>query len=350
MVRVFNFSAGPSTLPVPVLEQAQAELLDYQGTGMSVMEMSHRSAPFEKILGQAEADLRALLNVPENFRVLFLQGGASLQFAMAPMNVPSTWAYAVTGTWGEKAVESNAEGRVVWSGKEDGYRNVPTEVDLVDADLLHLTTNETIQGVQYDALPEVDVPLVADMSSDFLSRPVDLSPYGLVYAGAQKNIGPAGLTFVLVREDLLEVKPNGLPPMLDYRVHAKNGSLYNTPPAWSIYVSGLTLAYLRQNGGLKAAAERNARKAAILYDAVDASGGFYQGHAAPEARSQMNVVFTLASPELTNAFVKGAEERGMDGLKGHRSVGGIRASIYNAFPEEGCVALAEWMGEFSDRR
>ncbi|CAN5515599.1 3-phosphoserine/phosphohydroxythreonine transaminase [soil metagenome] len=350
MARVFNFSAGPSTLPLPVLEQAQAELLDYRGTGISVMEMSHRSAPFEDILARAEEDLRALLNVPDDFKVLFLQGGASLQFAMATMNLPGTWAYAVTGTWGEKAVESNPEGRVVWNGKEDGYRNVPTEIDPVDADYLHLTTNETIQGVQYDRLPEVGIPILADMSSDFLSRPVDLSPYGLVYAGSQKNVGPAGLTFVLVREELLGAKPNGLPPMLDYRVHAKNGSLYNTPPAWSIYVSGLTLAYLRENGGLEAAAARNARKAAILYEAIDASGGFYQAHAAPEARSQMNVVFTLASPELTNAFVKGAEAREMDGLKGHRSIGGIRASIYNAFPEEGCVALAEWMAEFADRR
>ncbi|RYG46863.1 3-phosphoserine/phosphohydroxythreonine transaminase [bacterium] len=348
MARIFNFSAGPSTLPVPVLEQAQAEMLDYRGTGMSVMEMSHRSAAFEGIIGQAEADLRTLLNVPDDYRVLFLQGGASLQFAMAPMNLPGEWAYAVTGTWGEKAVESGG-GSVVWSGQEDGYRNVPKEIE-GDADFVHITTNETIQGVQYYGTPTAGGLLVADMSSDFLAYPLDVRPFGLIYAGAQKNLGPAGLTVVIVRDDLLAAKVNGLPPILDYRVHAKNGSLYNTPPAWSIYVSGLGLNYLLENGGLEAAHERNARKAAILYEAIDGSGGFYQGHAAPEARSHMNVVFTLADPHLTDAFVKGAEERGMDGLKGHRSVGGIRASIYNAFPEEGCVALAEWMGEFAGSR
>jgi phosphoserine aminotransferase len=353
--RVFNFSAGPSTLPLPVLERAQAEMLDFGGTGMSVMEMSHRSAAFEGILHAAQSDLRALLAVPDDYRVLFLQGGASLQFSMIPMAflAPDAFAeYIVTGAWGQKAHEAAriaGDARVAWDGGTNGYRDVPAEIPTSAAAYVHLTSNETIHGVQFPTDPAWNAPLVCDMSSDILSRPVDVARYALIYAGAQKNMGPAGATVVLVREDFLARQRSGLPPMLDYRVHAKNDSMYNTPPTWSIYVCGLVYRYLLDTGGLTAAQARNEAKARALYDAIDGSGGFYRGHAAPGARSRMNVVFTLRDAALTNAFVKEAEARGMDGLKGHRSVGGCRASVYNAFPAEGCDELARFMREFAHR-
>jgi phosphoserine aminotransferase len=353
--RVFNFSAGPSTLPLPVLERAQAEMLDFGGTGMSVMEMSHRSAAFEGILHAAEADLRALLAVPDDYRVLFLQGGASLQFSMIPMAFLASDAYAeyvVTGAWGQKAHEAGrlaGDARVAWDGGEGGYRDVPDEIPASAAAYVHFTSNETIHGVQFPTDPAWDAPLVCDMSSDILSRPVDVARYALIYAGAQKNMGPAGATVVLVRDEFLARQRPGLPPMLDYRVHAKNDSMYNTPPTWSIYVCGLVYRYLLDTGGLTAAQARNEAKARALYDAIDGSDGFYQGHAAPGARSRMNVVFTLRDAALTDAFVKEAEARGMDGLKGHRSVGGCRASVYNAFPGEGCDELARFMREFAHR-
>lgn len=352
--RVFNFSAGPSTLPLPVLEQAQAEMLDYRGTGMSVMEMSHRSAPFEGILAEAQADLRTLLGIPEGYRTLFLQGGASLQFAMIPMAfLPQGERadYVVTGAWGQKAVESArtlGEAHVLWDGNEEGFKYVPNEI-ASDAAYVHTTSNETIHGVQFPTDPVTNAPLVCDMSSDILSRPIDVSRYALLYAGAQKNMGPAGATLVIVSDELLARHKANLPPMLDYRVHVKNDSMYNTPTTWSIYICGLVYKQLLATGGLEGAQARNEEKASLLYTAIDNSEGFYKGHAAHDSRSRMNVVFTLRDDALTNSFVKEAEAAGLDGLKGHRSVGGCRASIYNAFPIEGCRELAGFMEAFAHR-
>ena len=352
--RVFNFSAGPGTLPVPVLERVRDELLNHGGSGMSVLEMSHRGGPYDRIHAEAQADLRTLMGIPEGYRTLFLQGGASLQFTMVAQSF-GNGDYIVTGAWGEKAVESarlEGRGNVAWDGKPDGYSCVPQgdEISLhADADYVHITTNETIGGVQWPADPRFDLPLVCDMSSDVLSRPVDVSRYALLYGGAQKNMGPAGATLVVVRDDMLERVPEGLPPMLDYRLQAENDSRYNTPPTFAIYVCGLVYKHLLETGGLAAAGGRNAKKAKTIYDAVDASGGFYRGHAEAEARSTMNVVFTLPDEERTKAFVKEAGANGLDGLKGHRSVGGVRASIYNAFPQEGCDALAAFMAEFARR-
>ena len=355
--RLHNFSAGPGTLPEPVLERVRDEMLNHGGSGMSVLEMSHRGGPYDAIHAAAEADLRALMGIPDDYRVLFLQGGASLQFTMLAMALgrgERGGDYVVTGTWGEKAVEAaRIEGtpRVAWDGAAEGYRRIPRneELDLAsDAAYVHITSNETIQGVQWEGDPDFPT-LVCDMSSDILSRPVDVARYALLYAGAQKNMGPAGATVVIVRESLLERLPKGLPPMLDYRLQAKNDSRYNTPPTFSIYVSGLVYRHLLESGGLPTAATRNARKAALLYDVIDGSEGFYRGHAAPESRSTMNVVFTLPDEARTSAFLKEATDQGFDGLKGHRSVGGLRASIYNAFPLEGCEALAAFMQDFATR-
>ncbi len=354
--RLFNFSAGPSTLPVSALEQARDELLNFRGSGTSVMEMSHRSAPFEAILGEAETDLRSLLSIPSSYKVLFLQGGASLQFSIVPiafLGEGSEADYVVTGAWGKKAVESaKLEGKVnvVFDGKADNYRDIKPFEELSlnpNASYVHFTSNETIQGVEYPADPVSAAPLVCDMSSDILSRPVKIENYGIVYAGAQKNMGPAGLTVVIIRDDLLAKIPQNLHPMLDYRLQAENGSMYNTPPCWSIYVSGLVYKHLHATGGVEGAFARNQEKAGVVYSAIDASNGFYKGHAACRARSLMNVTFTLANDDLTNAFVKQAEAEGLDGLKGHRSVGGIRASLYNAFPLEGAKALADFMSAFA---
>lgn len=355
--RVFNFSAGPSTLPVPVLEKAQSELLNYQGAGMSVMEMSHRGGPFERIHQQTKSDLKELLSIPDSHEILFLQGGASLQFAMIPMAFQAegqTSRYVITGAWGKKALESAkmlGATEVVWDGKADNYRDVPSEIPAAGDNVAytHLTSNETIQGVRFTGDPAWGGSLICDMSSDILSRPVDVAKYDLIYAGAQKNMGPAGVVLAIVSKELLARHKDGLPPMLDYRVHVENDSMYNTPPTWAIYICGLVYRHLLDNGGLEAVAERNARKANILYDAIDNSGGFYNGHAAKDARSWMNVTFTLGSEDLTKAFIKEATAKGLDGLKGHRSVGGCRASIYNAFPEEGCAALAELMNDFAKR-
>lgn len=354
--RVFNFSAGPSTLPLPVLQQAQAEMLDFRGTGMSVMEMSHRSAAFEHILAEAQADLRSLLGIPDGYRTLFLQGGASLQFAMIPMaflNPGERADYVVSGAWGQKAVESArtlGEACVAWDGSEDNFRSTPSEIPAGNgAAYLHTTSNETIHGVQFPGDPAVEAPLVCDMSSDILSRPVDIAKYALIYAGAQKNMGPAGATLVVISDELLAKHKSNLPPMLDYRIHVKNDSMYNTPTTWSIYICGLVYKFLLATGGLEGAKARNEEKAELLYGAIDASEGFYQGHAVVEARSNMNVVFTLRDDSLTKTFVKEAEAAGFDGLKGHRSVGGCRASIYNAFPVEGCRELAGFMEAFAHR-
>jgi phosphoserine aminotransferase len=354
--RIYNFSAGPSTLPVPVLEEARDDLLNYKGSGMSVMEMSHRAKPFETIIGEAEADLRELVGIPDNYRVLFLQGGASLQFSMVPMaflGQGQTADYVVTGSWGKKAVDgAKLEGqvKVVWDGKPDGYRSVPDAIEASpDAAYVHMTSNETIQGVQFKSDPVVGAPLVCDMSSDILSRPIDVEKYALIYAGAQKNMGPAGVAVVIVRDDMLAKVPEGMHPMLDYRLQAENGSMYNTPPTWSIYICGLVYKHLLREGGLDERLKQNEEKANLIYAAIDGSNGFYRGHADPKCRSNMNVTFTLPSDELTKAFLAEAGGQSLDGLKGHRSVGGCRASVYNAFPKEGCEVLAEMMADFARR-
>ncbi len=355
--RVFNFSAGPATLPVSVLERARAEMLNYKGCGMSVMEMSHRSKAFEGIIGEAETDLRRLLSIPDNYKVLFLQGGASLQFAMIPMNLlpaGSSADYILTGSWGQGAIKEAKKLGTVREAATTADTNFnrlpkPEEVKLDSgAAYLHFTSNETIFGVEFEDEPGTgDVPLVCDMSSDFISRPTDISKYGLIYAGAQKNAGPSGATMVIIREDLLDRVPDNLPAMLDYRNLAKSGSMYNTPPCYSIYICGLVFKWLIEEiGGLDKIAALNREKAAILYDAIDASDGYYRGHAEKDCRSLMNVTFRLPSEELENKFVKEATAAGLDGLKGHRSVGGLRASIYNAFPKEGVSRLVEFMSDF----
>jgi phosphoserine aminotransferase len=356
--RVFNFSAGPAVLPVPVLEQAQSELVSLPGVGMSILEVSHRSKVFEDVLFRAEADIRQLANVPPNYKVLFLQGGASLQFAMVPMNLlpaDGTADYLVTGVWASKAAdEAKKIGKVhiAATTKAEQFTRVPRAEEIVltpGAAYVHMTSNNTIYGTEWKTLPEVgDVPLVSDTSSDMFSRPIDVARHGVIYAGAQKNMGPAGVTVVIVREDLLARSPVSLPVMLSYAVHAENGSLYNTPPVFAIYVLGLVMRWLIGQGGLAAVAKMNERKAARLYAEIDRTG-FYRGTAQKDSRSLMNVTFRLPSEELEKTFIKDAEKHGLDGLKGHRSVGGIRASIYNAFPEAGVDALAGFMQEFERR-
>ena len=358
--RVWNFSAGPATLPLPVLERIRDELLALPGAGASVLEISHRSAAFDRIIEAAEADLRELLAIPRTHHLLFLPGGASLQFSMAPMNLMAgaPGVYVVTGSWGEKALaEARRIGRaeLVWSGAGGGYRSVP---DLREVEVpsmvayLHVTSNETIQGVELpDGFEPADgPPVVCDASSDFLARPVAVERYGLLYAGAQKNAGPAGVTIAILREDLLERIPDGLPTMLDYRTHVSQSSRYNPPPVFAIYGVGLVVRWLLDEvGGLEKMHERNLEEAALLYDAIDASEGFYRGHAHPGARSIVNVTFRLPSEELERAFLEEARDAGLVELGGHRSVGGIRASIYNAMPLEGVRALRELMDAFRAR-
>lgn len=326
------------------------------GAGVSILELGHRSAEFSAIMAAAEANLRTLLKLPDNYRVLFLQGGSRLQFSMVPMNLlgDRTADYIVTGSWGSKALaEAKREGsiHVAWNGSESQYNCLPSDDDLEltsNAAYVHFTSNETIQGVQFAAEPKTgEVPLVCDASSDFLSRPLDIARYGLIYACAQKNAGPAGVTVVIIRDDLVEQTPDGLPGMLSYRNHVENDSRYNTPPTFGIYIVKLVTDWLLGTiGGLEAMHEKNREKAALLYKAIDDSDGFYTGHAAPECRSLMNVTFRLPSDELQAKFVAEAAKRNLCSLKGHRSVGGIRASIYNAMPPEGVAALAELMTEF----
>jgi phosphoserine aminotransferase len=355
--RVFNFSAGPAVLPLPVLEQAQRELLNFQGAGMSVLEMSHRSAAFEDIIHRAEADLRALLAIPTNYKVIFLQGGASLQFSMLPMNLRPEGAsadYIVTGSWAQTALKEAkklGQARSAASTEAENFTRIPaqTELDLdPNAAYLHFTSNNTIFGTQWatEPVPVNNVPLACDASSDILSRPLDLNKYGIIYAGAQKNMGPAGVTVVIIREDLLERVPAKMPSLLDYKLLAEKESLYNTPPTFPIYITGLVARWLLDNGGLAASEQRNQAKAALLYKAIDGSQGYYRGHAQADSRSLMNVTFRLATEALEKKFIKEATAQGLDGLKGHRSVGGLRASIYNAFPVEGVEALVQFMAEF----
>ncbi|MBM3779613.1 MAG: 3-phosphoserine/phosphohydroxythreonine transaminase [Acidimicrobiia bacterium] len=355
MTRIFNFAAGPAVLPLPVLEEAQRDLVALPGVGMSVMELSHRSKTFEDILHLAEADMRALAAIPERYKVLFLQGGASLQFSMVPMNLlaPGTTAdYIDTGSWAVKAIkEAKRVGsvNVAASTKAEGYSRLPTPGELKltpGAAYVHMTGNNTIEGTEWRALPPVgDAPLVCDASSDIFSRPIDITKFGVVYAGAQKNLGPSGLTLVILREDLLERSTDALHTMLDYRTHVQNDSLYNTPPTFGVYMLGLTMKWLLSLGGLEAVAEMNERKAGKLYAEIDRTG-FYRGTAKREDRSLMNVTFRLPTEALEGAFDTAATKEGLDGLKGHRSVGGMRASIYNAFPEAGVDALVQFMREF----
>ncbi|MFC4158517.1 3-phosphoserine/phosphohydroxythreonine transaminase [Chitinimonas lacunae] len=357
MSPVFNFSAGPAVLPKEVLLEVQNELLDWHGTGMSVMEMSHRGKEFMQIAAEAEEDLRNLMGIPKNYHILFLQGGASTQFAMVPMNLlrgRSSIDFINSGHWSKLAIKEArkyASTNVVASGEESGYANIPPEDTWKrdpEAAYLHYTSNETIGGLEFPYVPNSgDVPLVCDMSSNFLSRPIDVSRFGCIYGGAQKNIGPAGLTIVIIRDDLLGQTVPGTPTMFDYRIHADGDSMYNTPPTFAVYVAGLVFKWLQRQGGLKAIEQRNIEKAALLYETIDTSSGFYICPVDRPFRSRMNVPFRLADESLDEAFVKAAQARNLLQLKGHRAMGGMRASIYNAMPLEGVKALCAFMQDFS---
>ncbi len=357
--RIYNFSAGPAILPVEVLEKAKSELLSLNGIGMSVMEISHRSKHFEPILEGATSGIRELLNIPDNYQILFLQGGASLQFSMIPLNfLPEneTADYVVTGAWGKKALKEAKKcgnANVIFSTAEEGFKSVPTQDELTfseDANYIHYTSNETIEGVEfkYD-LDGSGIPVVCDMSSNILSKPIDLEKYALIYAGAQKNIGPSGVTLVIIRDDLIEKVPDAQHSMFDYRALAANNSMLNTPNTWGIYIINLVCEHLKKHGGLAEMEKKNEEKAQILYNAIDSSDGFYRGHADKAARSLMNVTFRLPSEELEKQFAAEAAAQKLDGLKGHRSVGGIRASIYNAFPRKGVEALVDFMKDFAQK-
>lgn len=354
MARVYNFNAGPAALPLPVLEKAQAELLDLAGSGMSVMEMSHRSKEYAAVNDQAEANVRKLLGVSDDYAVLFLQGGASLQFAMIPMNLrrPGKSAdYVDTGSWASKAIkEAKLTGatNVVWSGKEESYMRAPKQAELklsADAEYVHICSNETIGGIRFPEFPTTDAPLIADMSSEIMSRVIDVSKFGMIYAGAQKNIGPSGLALVILRKDLIERTPENVPIFLRYATHAEEKSLYNTPNTWGVYVLKLVTDWMDSLGGVAGMQKINERKAATLYGVIDSSD-FWRSPTDRDCRSIMNVVWRLPSEELEEQFVSEAKKAGMIGLKGHRSVGGIRASIYNAVPQEAVDALVAFMKEF----
>ncbi|MBR1931997.1 MAG: 3-phosphoserine/phosphohydroxythreonine transaminase [Lachnospiraceae bacterium] len=355
MARVYNFSAGPAVLPEEVLKEAAEEMLDYKGTGMSVMEMSHRSKAYDTIIKEAEADLRELMNIPDNYKVLFLQGGASQQFAMIPMNLMKNKVadYIVTGQWAKKAYQEAAlygKANKIATSEDETFSYIPDCSDLPiseDADYVYICENNTIYGTKFKTLPNTKgKPLVADVSSCFLSEPVDVTKYGVIYGGVQKNIGPAGVVIVIIREDLIteDVLP-GTPTMLRYKVHADAESLYNTPPAYGIYICGKVFKWLKKKGGLQAMKEYNEKKAKILYDYLDESK-LFKGTVRKEDRSLMNVPFVTGSEELDAKFVKEAKEAGFENLKGHRTVGGMRASIYNAMPIEGVEKLVEFMKKF----
>lgn len=357
MGRIFNFSAGPSILPVPVLEKVQKDFVDYQGKGMSLVEMSHRGKVYEDIHNTAVSLLRELIGIPANYKILFLGGGATLQFGMIPMNF--LWGgkscdFTNTGAWAKKAIEDARKiGKVniVWDGKSDNYLNLPDPKTLKatpGAAYFHLTSNETIGGVQWQSWPETgNVPLFCDMSSDLLSRRFPMEKFSLVYAGAQKNVGPAGATIVIIREDLLEKCPESIVAYLDYRIHAKDNSLYNTPPVFPIWMIKLTLEWLKENGGLPAAEKLAEERSKIIYDSIERHGGFYTCPVPKHCRSKMNIVFRLKTEELEAKFLEEAKKQKLDGLKGHRSVGGCRASVYNAMPVEGAKALAQLMDDFA---
>ncbi len=356
--RIFNFAAGPAILPLPVLEEAQRDLVALPGVGMSVLEISHRSKTFEDILNTAERNMRTLAGIPDNYKVVFLQGGASMQFSMVPMNILTPGAtadYIVTGDWGKKALkEAKKVGAThVAASTEDGnFKRVPkqSEIKLTPgAAYVHMTSNNTIHGTEWQYLPDVGAaPLVSDASSDIFSRPIDVAKHALIYAGAQKNLGPSGVTVVIVREDMLARSSDSLPTMLNLKTQAENGSMYNTPPTFGIYILGLVMKWLVGIGGLKAIDEINARKASLLYAELDRSA-FWTPHADKDSRSRMNITFRLPSEDLEKKFANDATAAGLDGLKGHRSVGGMRASIYNAFPEAGVKALVDFMKEFEKK-
>jgi phosphoserine aminotransferase len=355
--RIYNFSAGPAVLPEPVLRKAQEAVWNVAGSGIGIMEHSHRGKVFDKILDEAEAACRELAGIPDGYRVLFLQGGASLQFSMVPMNLlpaDRTADYLVTGVWAQKAVKEakilGGKVHIAASGESTNFDRIPKAEEISyspEPAYVHLTTNNTIYGTQWRSEPAIPagVPLVADTSSDMYSRPIDVRKYGLIYAGAQKNLGPSGVTLVIVRDDLVEAGPKTLPTMLQYRTFAAEKSLYNTPPTFGIYIIGEVFKWVKAQGGLAAMAEHNEAKAKLLYDYLD-NGDFFRGTVQPNSRSLMNVTFRAPSEELESKFISEATKRGLDGLKGHRSVGGMRASIYNAFPREGVVALVTFMKEF----
>ncbi len=356
--RAHNFNAGPAGLPLEALLKAQVELLDYQGTGMSVMEISHRSKEFENIINEAEADLRELLGIPANYSVLFLQGGASLQFSMIPMNLRPAGAsadYIITGAWSKKAVQEAQKlgvTHIAADTKESNYNRLPPKLDLDSkAAYLYYCSNETIHGVEFlnEPQPPDGVPLICDGSSDFVSRPLDVTKYAYLYAGVQKNVGPAGVVIGIIRDDMLERVPANMPVMLDYKLQATEKSLYNTPPCFAIYMVGLVLKWIKKLGGLTAIEARNKAKADLLYQTIDQSGGFFKGHAQVEARSRMNVTFRLPNEELEATFVSEAKKLNMIGLKGHRSVGGLRASIYNAVELSDVETLVQFMQEFQKK-
>ena len=356
MKRVYNFNPGPATLPLEVLKAAQAEFLDFDDTGMSIIEISHRSAPYEKVHNQAKADILELMGLGDDYEVLFIQGGASLQFAMIPMNFAAKdrrGSYVLSGTFSSNAYKEAANlglGEIAASTKDENFKRVPRQDELKinpNAAYLHVCYNNTIYGTEFHYVPETgNVPLFADMSSDMLSRPVDFKRFSLIYAGVQKNLGPAGVVIVVAKKSLIEKSSDALPTMLRYDTFYKKNSLYNTPPAFSIYIVGKVAAWIKSCGGLEEMARRNAIKAKLLYDAIDGSDGFYRGHADKDSRSFMNVTFRLPNEELEKKFVAEALEKNLSGVKGHRSVGGMRASIYNAMPIEGAEALADFMNQF----
>ncbi|MHA3963625.1 MAG: 3-phosphoserine/phosphohydroxythreonine transaminase [Candidatus Thorarchaeota archaeon SMTZ1-45] len=353
--RVFNFYPGPATLPLPVLERAREEFLDFAGTGMSVIEISHRSKEWEKVMTDATNLVRELMGVPQEYKVLWLSGGASTQFFMVPLNLQQqgkVMEYVNTGGWSTKAIKEAkhfGDVEVIASSEEENFSYIPKNVEFSeDIAFAHITSNNTLYGTEWGYMPKVpkDVPLVSDMSSSIMDRPINVKEFGVIYAGAQKNLGPAGVTLVIVREDLLDRVPERAPTMQKWKTHAENDSLYNTPPVFPIYICKLALDYMKEIGGVKELEKRNVEKAEVIYDVIDSSDGFYKGHAREDSRSLMNITFTMASPELEDKCVKGGTVRGLIGLKGHRSVGGMRASIYNAMPLEGVKKLAEYLKEF----
>ncbi len=352
--RVYNFSPGPATLPGEVLQQAAKDVIDFQNTGISLIEISHRSKEFMAVADEAEANLRELLQIPQNYKVLFLQGGASSQFFMIPMNLlgkQKKATYLNTGTWAKKSIkEARLFGDITvpFSSEEDSFNRVPRpeEYEIApDSEYLYFVSNNTIYGTQFSQMPETDKMLISDMSSDILSRPIEVSKFGIIFAGAQKNLGPAGVTIVIIREDLLDNTPENTPTMLSYKTHAEKGSMFNTPPCFAIYAVGEVLKWLKKQGGVEAIETRNIEKASLLYEAIDATE-YFRGHAEKDSRSLMNIAFNLPTPELEAKFIAEAAAVGLNGLKGHRSIGGCRASIYNAFPREGIVKLVEFMKKF----
>ena len=356
MSRIFNFSAGPAVLPLEVLKEVQEELLDYQGTGMSILEMSHRSPSYEKVNAEAEEDIKELLGLGDDYCVLFLGGGGSLQFSMVALNFLTPGkkgGYVITSTFSDKAMKEAqkiGETSILFSSKENKYNRVPRPEELSysnDLAYVHITGNNTIEGTEFMDYPETgEIPLIADLSSDILSRPIDASKFSLIYAGAQKNIGPGGVVVVIARKSYLAGRDEALPTMLNYEVHMQNNSLYNTPPVFGVYIVGKVAKWLKAQGGLEVMAKRNEEKAKLVYDVIDAHPDFFRGYADKDSRSLMNVTFGLPTKELEAKFATEAKAIGLDGLKGHRSVGGLRASIYNAMPKAGCEKLAEFMEEF----